>query len=207
MLVLLRLGAAAARAGAAGDLGRAGRALRVLVRRPAAARGQAVVRAGSPPWPSPGAGARCATSPATRACRRALLPRFVCRKERAPAQIDDDQKDDVAARFDGLRLWYALRYSIRPSNAEALVALARRGAQDATLHWRHRLVADVVLGHALAARDQDDGDDETWNGTWPRARPTRRTRRRSGRALAVALRFSRTAPQRGGALQGAGGAT
>ena len=127
-----------------------------------------------------------------------LVCRAVCRKERGDLdQIDDDQKDDVAARFDGLWLWYALRYSIRPSNAEALVALARRGAQDATLHWRHRLVADVVLGHALAARDQDDGDDETWQyvaqgATDPQDAPTQRAR------LAVALRFSDRAA-RGGA--------
>ena len=126
-----------------------------------------------------------------------LVCRAVCRRERGDLdRIDDDQKDDVAARFDGLWLWYALRYSIRPSNAEALVALARRGAQDATLHWRHRLVADVVLGHALAARDEDEGDDETWQyvaqgATDPQDAPTQRAR------LAVALRFSDRAARRG----------
>ena len=185
MLVLLRLGAqAAARAGAARSPGEG------------LARAPAVAFAGS---------RRALRHVAGDPGLGELVCRAVCRKERGDLdQIDDDQKDDVAARFDGLWPWYALRYSIRPSNAEALVETraARRAGRD-QLHWRHRLVADVVLGHALAARDQDDGDDETWQyvaqgATDPQDAPTQRAR------LAVALRFSDRAA-RGGVGQGAAG--
>ena len=165
---------AAARAGAAGDLGRAG-ALFVQVRgpRPAAKRSSDC----SPPWPSPGAGARCARRRRP-GPRRARVPRRLPQGAGRPGPDRRRPEGRRAARFDGLWLWYALRYSIRPSNAEALVA--SRGAARRT----RRCTGATACrgrgpGHALAARDQDDGDDETWQyvaqgATDPQDAPTQR---------------------------------